>query len=133
MTEGNLPANFYAMSQTEQFYAKVVQMQRVTHRGDRAKLCQKIFEEYGSVMDTEEKTRIEEVISQASNPSLEQVTAMAEGTLPANVKAEGLRPADFNAMSLEQQFAVKLVQMRSVTHEDRLDRLKALVTNTHCI
>ena len=55
MTEGNLPANFYAMSQMEQFYAKVAQMQRVTHRGDRAKLCANIFEEYGSVMKKAEK------------------------------------------------------------------------------
>ena len=52
----NLPANFYA-SQRDRFYSKLAQMQRVTPRGDRAKLCKKIFEEYGSVISTEEKKR----------------------------------------------------------------------------
>ena len=63
------------------------------------------------------------MIRQASNPSLEQITAVAEGTLPANCKVGDLPPADCNAMPLEQQLAVKLVQMRSVTHEDRERRL----------
>ena len=127
MTDFLPPADFDALSAMKQFYDKVHQDLRVTtDRGERVRLCKELFEEYGDVMPTYDSRALRAVIRQASYPSLEQITAVAEGTLPANCKVGDLPPADFNAMPLEQQLAVKLVQMRSVTHEDRYMRLAHL-------
>ena len=97
------PADFDASSAMKQFYDKVHQDLRVTtDRGERAMLCKELLEEYGGVMPTYDSRALRAVIRQASYPSLEQITAVAESTLLANCKVGDSPPADFNAMPLEQ-------------------------------
>ena len=100
---------------TDQFFGKLEQIGADdTDHHERAELYKELLAEYGDVVPEGAKEDIEEVIRQASNPSLEQITAVAEGMLPAKCKVEAVSPAAFKAMSLQQQIAVKLVQLRSV-------------------
>ena len=109
-------ADFDDLSKIKEFYGKVHQELLVTtDRGERAGLCYDLLDDYGRFLSTCDNRALSAMSWQLSNPSLEQITAEAERTLPANCQRGEVTQADFNTMPREQQLAVNLVQINTVS------------------